>query len=179
MVKQKAEFKFKVNLSLMNYRATPLETGFSPAEILYGRKIRTKVPQRRNLFKNKWNEQKHKLYENKNNKIKGRIEICFNRRHKVKELPTLEKGEKVWITDLKRYGCVIEKSNFPRSYVIEVPEGKIRRNRKFLIPCSQRDNEDEIDYEEINILKETETINRPLGDENAPVDYNSVPGTST
>ena len=31
-------------LSLMAYRSTPLENGYSPSELLFGRKIRTTVP---------------------------------------------------------------------------------------------------------------------------------------
>ena len=40
--------------ALMSYRATPLENGYSPAELLFGRKIRTTVPVLADQLKPSW-----------------------------------------------------------------------------------------------------------------------------
>ena len=40
--------------ALMSYRATPLENGYSPAEMLFGRKIRTTVPVFPDQLKASW-----------------------------------------------------------------------------------------------------------------------------
>ncbi|KAJ8890212.1 hypothetical protein PR048_009720 [Dryococelus australis] len=42
------------NLGLLVYRATPLETGFSPAELLFGRKLCTTIPQKSSSLQTHW-----------------------------------------------------------------------------------------------------------------------------
>ena len=59
----------------------------------------------------------------------------FNKRHRVQELPELNPGQNVWITDLKTYGTIKSKHVSPRSYNVNSNNKMYRRNRKFLIPC--------------------------------------------
>ncbi|UYV63681.1 SETMAR [Cordylochernes scorpioides] len=119
-------------LALLAYRATPLANGFSPAELSMGR---------RKLFKGK----KQKYY--------------FYRAKGVRELPPLDVNDRVWLTDLKTPGVIISKADTPRSYMVDTPRGRVRRNRFHLLPTGQRspgpphfepDEEPYINYPEAN-----------------------------
>ena len=58
----------------------------------------------------------------------------YNHRHRVVQLPSLKKGEEVWIRDQQKYGTVTEKTSSPRAYRLETESGsQITRNRQALI----------------------------------------------
>ena len=61
--------------------------------------------------------------------VKGLQKINFDHRHRAVELPELNPGDKVWITDRKIEGNV--KRVAPRSYIINTTIGEYRRNRRF------------------------------------------------
>ncbi|KAK9543150.1 hypothetical protein VZT92_000950 [Zoarces viviparus] len=67
----------------------------------------------------------------------------YNRRHRVKTLSVLSPGEQVWVTDAKLSGTVLQHHSTPRSYLVDLPQGVVRRNRQHLIPLhtSARDRE--------------------------------------
>lgn len=120
--------------ALLEYRSTPLANGYSPAELLMGRKLEnclricpTKLvtPMSRNVIK-KESEMKAKQVSN------------YNKRHRQVELKQLINGQTVWITDLKKYG-VIQKpcEEYPRCYLITCDNKTYRRNRISLIPSSK------------------------------------------
>ena len=117
-------------LAMLCYRATPLENGFSPAELLMGRKIRTTVPVLPNTLdpkhpNNFWLRKKEKA-------IRERQRRNFNSRHHTKELQPLKKGERVWIRGSDEQAVVTEE--LPnRSYVVQTPHNTYRRNRRDLI----------------------------------------------
>ncbi|UYV73302.1 K02A2.6-like [Cordylochernes scorpioides] len=89
-------------LTLQEYRTMPLESGYSPAELLMGRRLRTSVPA---------------------------IESSL-----MPSLPPLQQGDSVWIRDQRVEGTVLHKSEEPRSYWVQTPQGKVRRNRLHLTP---------------------------------------------
>ncbi|GBM62402.1 Uncharacterized protein K02A2.6 [Araneus ventricosus] len=91
-------------LALMAYRATPLENGFSPSELLM---------EERRIEAQKTNYDKH---------------------HGVRNLDELDPGQNVWITDRKVTGKVLQKTPYPRSYLVQSGRRVYRRNRKHLIP---------------------------------------------
>ncbi|UYV75549.1 PYROXD1 [Cordylochernes scorpioides] len=88
------------SLGLLEYRSTPLENGYSPAELLMGRKLRTTLPI---------------APENLN--------------PKATDMEELSEGDTVWITDMRIWGIVKKKASTPRSYMVDTPVGTLRRNR--------------------------------------------------
>ncbi|UYV84257.1 K02A2.6-like, partial [Cordylochernes scorpioides] len=88
-IKQSFKKEEDCYLTLQAYRTMPLESGYSPAELLMGRRLRTSVPA---------------------------IESSLMPR------------------DQRVEGTVLHKSEEPRSYWVQTPQGKVRRNRLHLTP---------------------------------------------
>ncbi len=112
-------------LSLLEYRATPVSQGLSPAELLMGRKLRTVlpvlpsqlIPKQTDLPQFRSGESKKKL----------QMKTQYDERHRATEMPELNPGDKVWVD--KTPCTVLQKADTPRSYYVSSPRGKIRRNR--------------------------------------------------
>jgi len=85
--------------ALMAYRATPLESGLNPAELLMGRKIRTRIPTSPSNLNLSW-PYLEQFTEN-DSSLKGRQKRDFDKRHSAKTLPELLPGERIWIPDKK------------------------------------------------------------------------------
>ena len=118
----------------MAYRSTPLENGYSPSELLFGRKIRTTVPVLRSNLLPCW-PQMSQLCQ-KDNDTKEKQKHYFDQHHRVKQLPELSQGQTVWIPDCKENGEVVDKHMTPRSYIVKTPTTTVRQNRRHLIPSS-------------------------------------------
>ncbi|XP_023226417.1 uncharacterized protein LOC111627092 [Centruroides sculpturatus] len=121
-------------LMLLAMRSTPLENGYSPAELLMSQRLRTPLP-----------SNNHQLiprlidFASVRKKEKGKTDkqkTYFDRRHGVKTLPRLKIGQPVWVSDMRTYGKVKEAHHTPRSYIIETPRGTFHRNRIHLHPSS-------------------------------------------
>uniref|UniRef100_A0A3Q3ISC0 Integrase catalytic domain-containing protein n=1 Tax=Monopterus albus TaxID=43700 RepID=A0A3Q3ISC0_MONAL len=117
---------------LLAYRTTPLQSGFSPAQLLMGRRLRTTVPtlpSRLDPAVPSVGDFVHK------ERAKKELEAeRYNRRHCAKLLSDLVPEEHVWVTDAKESGTVLQNHTSPRSYLVNMPKGVVRRNRQHLIP---------------------------------------------
>ena len=119
--------------ALLAYRSTPLENGYSPAEILMGRKLRTTLPLLPEKLIPKLPDLSHVRASEIENKKRQTLD--YNRRHRATDLNNLEPGETVWISDYKENGTVLNETPQPRSYLVETQTGRVlRRNRKHLTP---------------------------------------------
>uniref|UniRef100_A0AAQ5XBH2 Integrase catalytic domain-containing protein n=1 Tax=Amphiprion ocellaris TaxID=80972 RepID=A0AAQ5XBH2_AMPOC len=120
------------NRALLVYRATPLEHGFSPAQLLMGKNLRISLPQSSAKLEPKWPD----LQAFRKKDEEGRREQAkyYDRRHRTRPLPKLTPGQKVWITTEGTTGAVVRPASTPRSYVVETERGFLRRNRIHLRP---------------------------------------------
>ena len=116
-------------LALLSYRSTPLEHGFSPAELLMSRRLKTNVPVAPAQLKPSVPD--HKKVKAKDSMIKVRQERNFNQHHGARELSPLREGATVWLPDLRTQGIVNDRAQ-TRSYSVSTPKGQVRRNRKHL-----------------------------------------------
>ena len=57
----------------------------------------------------------------------------FDHHHRARSLEPLLPGETVWLPDNASDGKVVEKTA-PRSYVVQTPTGRFRRNLRHIVP---------------------------------------------
>uniref|UniRef100_A0A7N8YPR4 Integrase catalytic domain-containing protein n=1 Tax=Mastacembelus armatus TaxID=205130 RepID=A0A7N8YPR4_9TELE len=126
-------------LALLAYRATPLQSGFSPAQLLMGRRLRTTVPTLPSQLDPALPDMHVFARKEKEKRIMDTE--YYNRRHRARPLSDLVPGEHVWITDAKESGTVLQNHTSPRSYLVDVPNGVVRRNRQHLIPLHTHTSE--------------------------------------
>ena len=113
----------------MAYRTTPLATGYSPSELLYGHSLWTPLAKPIDCVVD-YEEFKARELEQKQ-VGKNR----FDKKYRTQVLPKLESGDKVWVkasTDTGAEGIVVGVHNTPESYWVRVGNSEIRRNRKHL-----------------------------------------------
>lgn len=121
----------------MCYRSTPCtSTGTSPAELLMGRKIKTKLPTLEKNLLPQWPDLK--AVRSKDVKEKEKQAFYSNLRHGARPLPSLRPGNPVLVKldHQNAWGTpadIAGDSATPRSYVVETQQGtKMRRNRRHL-----------------------------------------------
>ena len=123
--------------ALLAYRSTPLQNGYSPSELLMGRRLQTQLPTLPiHLYPNVQIKDRQ-LVEEKESLYRLNQQRNFDRRHRAKELPTLELGGLVWIRHQDLYGLVNEKTEKPRSYLVTTERGTLRRNRSALVAAAK------------------------------------------
>ena len=119
-------------LALLNYRASPLECGKSPAQLLMGRNVRTRLPM---ILKDK----PDKVIQDKIAKLRHRQKINYDKG--TKPLEPLNPGNTVRILQDKgpaMKGQVID-SPTTRSYRVRTENDRVwRRNRNFLIKTPEQ-----------------------------------------
>ena len=126
-------------LAIMSYRATPHPwCRMSPTELLMGRRMRTTIPQSKELLTPKWSYLPK--FQESNKKFKESQKRNFDKRHRVKDQGDLHDAE-VWITSENQpiHGRVLSSGNNPRSYVVETPTGELQRNRMHLNVMPERE----------------------------------------
>ena len=120
-------------LALLNYRASPLPwCGLSPAELLMGRVIRTDVPQHTRAFQPDWPYLKE--FRERERKYRDDQKWNYDKHYRTRSLPDLPENTPVWV-DMQNgqvQGTIVSSAPEPRSYIVTVPSGEVRRNRSHL-----------------------------------------------
>ena len=97
--------------ALLAYRSTPLASGYSPAELLMGRKIKSTIPiVSKNLTPSL---PKMKELKVKEETYRSKQKNNYDNHHSVKKLKPLPSGAVVYITDMDCTGKVIKPSKKP------------------------------------------------------------------
>ena len=122
--------------ALLSYRNTPLHLGYSPAQLLMSRRLRTSVPTIRSLREPVVPDQFTVCQRDK--KEKDKQKTSFDSHHGVIDLKPLNPGENVWLPDQRNAGQVIGEDT-PHSYNVETFTGVYRRNRRHIIPLPATD----------------------------------------
>ena len=151
-------------MALLCLRSTPLDCRTpSPAELLYGRKIRANLPVQQEL-------QLSRLNDYDNSIDRQQVSAEYYNRNAGNELSILSPGDKIYVQETGnsktwKPGIVQRKCNEPRSYLVKMPNGSVtRRNRRFI--------------QTRNVGKDTNDIVNESSDDNV-VSHNddSCPGT--
>ena len=116
--------------ALLAYRATPLAEGFSPGELMFGRRMKTPLGHPTSI------EVNYKEFENVCLQKRKDAFHKWNQKHHAKYLPELLPGQIVWVkapTDAGQEGIVLYKDeSHPQSYWVKAGLSTVRRNRKHL-----------------------------------------------
>ena len=126
-------------MALLAYRSTPMPwCNLSPAELLMGRRLRSSLPATTEQLKPTWTylETFHHLDQ----QFKQQQKADFDRRHRSYPLPPIPNNTDVWVTSGPAVsGRVTRQADAPRSYMVETPNGEVRRNRTHLnvVPPNQ------------------------------------------
>ncbi len=121
-------------LGLLVYRSTPITHGFSPSQLLMGRRIKSNLPATNTLLKPKTPPRSTVLSGKQ--KLKTNQKKYHDRKARAAPLPQLQKGSRVRIqnSDNWRLKGEVMKEVAPRSYLVETESGNLlRRNRRDLL----------------------------------------------
>nr|XP_050024626.1 uncharacterized protein LOC126519058 [Dermacentor andersoni] len=121
------------HLALLSYRDTPGVNGFSPAQLLMGRQLRTRVPKQDSQLCPNWPPTKEVVAKDVTYKQKQADN--YNRHHGARDLPPLQTGQRVWVRLHQAQATVLSPAQRPRSYVVETERGgTLQCNRRHLVP---------------------------------------------
>lgn len=153
-------------LALMAYRATPLSNGYSPAQLLMGRRLRTTLP----ILPEKLQPALPDLQALQHKERERRLMDAkhFDERHRARALAKLIPGDQVWITDTKAQGTVTSIHPSPRSYVVCGPQGTLRRNRQHLVPMPGSQDENQPEQGDIPPRASSGTLSSPKPSQSTP-----------
>ena len=106
--------------------------GFSPAELLMGRRLRTDIPQATAMLMPDWSYLQE--FRDSDKKMKEAQKRNYDSRHRVKDLPALPGNQPVWVDhqDSQVPGEIIQPESAPRSYMVGTQAGTLRRNRQHI-----------------------------------------------
>jgi len=126
--------------ALLAYRSTPLPfCGFSPAQLMMGRRLRTTLPQLPSLLVPRWPDLAD--VRSREEAERERMKQTYDRRHRTRRSDELEPGRPVWVLrdGTRQPGKVVRRAGEPRSYHVEVGSRVLRRNRRHLIPVPREE----------------------------------------
>ena len=157
-------------LALLEARNTPVDNFASPAQLVSGRQYRSIIPVNpKNLMINPFRRDNFEEHRCKAQNNQAR----YYNTH-TKELEKLERGERVRILKDNRWrpAVVIKECQEPRSYEVEMENGRsYRRNRSHLMKTSKGNHEDKItipdddDDDNSGLSPITESKGRANGDQ--------------
>ncbi len=91
-----------------------------------GRRLRTQLPVLPSTLLPRSQKIDLEKVQEKEAAYKANQQRNYNQRHKTKDLPNLQPGDKVWVRDQDRHGEVIQRTSETRSYLVKTPQGKVR-----------------------------------------------------
>ena len=151
--------------ALLAYRTTPLESGYSPAQLLFSRQLRTGLPitleQRRPVVPDASDVLRRKK------DLQKRQETNFNAHHGARPLPPLPTGSTVFLPDRQEAGHVVSNPAC-RSYVVVTPSGEFRRNRRQINPLPTTETRVEPSSETSGISDTSQAEKQPPAGEQPP-----------
>ena len=140
-------------MALLVHHSTPFENGYSPAEFLIERKLRTTVPVIPRTLQPKLPN--YNNLREKEGEIRERQQNNFNRRHKAKALEPLLPGKTVWIPDRNKTGTVMKEAA-SRSYDVHTESGQYCHNCQHIIPPLAHPNITSADITDANIESDSD-----------------------
>ena len=140
-------------LALLNYRTSPLQNGSSPAEIMFGRKLRTSIPTTEKVLSSR-RKDFSEIYK-KEGEYKEKMKAHYDGRRGVRANSPLKIGERVYLTRDKVDGTITSTANTPRSYNVRTEGGEKRRNRVHIRPLPPTNENSPAEKEDTSFTQST------------------------
>jgi transposase InsO family protein len=119
-----------VQLALLTYRSTPLPfLGYSPAQLLMGRQLRSSLPILADNLQPEWPPDE--MVRRRDAERKEKAANYYDDRYGATNLNFTD-NERVYVPDRKESGVVVGAGNTPRSIVVQVGDRTVRRNQRHL-----------------------------------------------
>lgn len=112
-------------LALLNYRNTPLSSAKSPAELMFGRPLRTRIP----LFRRQ-DKTADAEFRQRDTVRKAKMKADYDRIHRAKPLPQLNPGQPVWLKSPKTEEGVVLPGDSQNKRSVPVQSSLGRRTRR-------------------------------------------------
>jgi hypothetical protein len=123
-------------LAMLTYRATPLQNGLSPSQMLFGRQIKSTVPQIPQKLEPRLVNSKDLLQKEQN--YRNYYKENYDKSKRAQYLPPLREGDGVFVKDMGIEGKIIKEDSRPRSFIVETPKSTIARNRRHLVKLNKQ-----------------------------------------
>ena len=121
-----------LNLAILNYKTTPLQNGMSPAQIMFGRSLRSSIPSSSQLLTSR--ETDFSKMNEKEEIYKKKVKENYDRRRGTRYGKTLNAGDRVYLPNEKKDAVVVRKTDEPRSFIVATEKGERRRTRFHMLP---------------------------------------------
>ena len=120
--------------ALLAYRSTPLQSGYSPSQLLMGHVIRSTLP----TLDSKLNQKLPELdtLRRREDESRRQQKLCYDKRHHAIPLTPLQPDTEVNITTHHEKGTILKPADSPRSYYVQTPTKVVRRNREHIAPLN-------------------------------------------
>ena len=128
-VKQLFEKLSEPYLALLAYRSTPLEQGYSPAQLLMSGNLQTNVSALPCHLKPVVVD--YARLQSRDLELKQLQKDNYDLGHRVHDLPPLEIGDPVYIPQMKTNATVQQECG-ERSLIVSTPKGQVRYNQRNL-----------------------------------------------
>uniref|UniRef100_A0A147BN06 RNA-directed DNA polymerase n=1 Tax=Ixodes ricinus TaxID=34613 RepID=A0A147BN06_IXORI len=124
-----------VEQALLAHRATPGKEGYSPAELIMGRKVKTSVPAAPGSLRPHWSCEDFRTRNAQYRRLQAQQ---YNKRHRAVDYEPIQPDTRVKIfAGAATHGRVVHAAAEPRSYVVETASGTSRRTQRHLQPAGQ------------------------------------------
>ena len=124
--------------ALLSYRTTPLSFGHSPAELMFGRDLRSPLGKPPNRVVD------YSQFEETARNSSRMASSKWDAKHRSGTLPELVAGQRVCVkapSDVGREGVIVRKDNNPCSWWVQVGDSVVRCNRKHLFVLDHQNEE--------------------------------------
>jgi transposase InsO family protein len=118
------------HLALLSHRSSPLQHGYSPAQLLMSRQLRSTLPTTTSILHPQLPD--YQALRTADDNIKQHQKVNYDRRHAARTMPSWSMGDNVWIADL-HFNATVIKLLPHRSYLLRTSRGTtVRRNGRLL-----------------------------------------------
>ena len=127
---------------------TPVEVGYSPAELLMSRRLHTTVP----AIKRKSQYSRLQCCSDQRYLSKEKTEGQFDALRGARNVPVLEPGDSVWVMDHQHHREVVEETS-PKSSIVQITEGLFWQNPRQIITSPEK-----VTYPQLEVSSPTAII---------------------